>query len=255
MAAKNVVFVGNWKMYKTGDEAKSFVRELAEKIEGNTNKVYLAVPYTAIRPAADAAEGTPIVIGAQNMNDASEGAFTGEIAGRMLKEANAQFVILGHSERRHIFYETSDFVNRKLKKALQEGLEPIVCIGETLQERDEKRTEKVLEEQLTQSFAGISAAQMEGLMIAYEPVWAIGTGRTASPKEAEEAHEFCRSFIKKNWSDKVAKKSVILYGGSVKPDNVGALLEQPNINGVLVGGASLSVESFSKIINYQSGNV
>lgn len=252
MAQRPVVVAGNWKMYKTIEEAKGFVQKLIPAVKDTPRLVYLAVPFTAIKPVAEEASGANITIGAQNMNDAREGAFTGEIAGRMLVDVGAKFVILGHSERRKLFGETSEFINKKVKRALTEGLQPLVCVGETLEEREGGKTEQILEEQLTQTLNEISEDQAKKLLLAYEPVWAIGTGRTATPAEAEKSHQFCREWFLKKWGADVAETLVILYGGSVRPENTAELMEQPDIDGVLVGGASLSPEFFSEIVNYQT---
>jgi triosephosphate isomerase len=184
------------------------------------------------------------------MNDASEGAFTGEISASMLKEAGAKFVIIGHSERRRLFGESNEFINRKLKKAFSSGLQPILCVGETGQEREEGKAEEVIHKQLKECLAGIRKTQFKKLIISYEPVWAIGTDKVATPDEAQAAQQFCRKQIAEIADEETALKISILYGGSVKPDNVNALLAEPDIDGVLVGGASLSVETFSKIVNF-----
>lgn len=249
--SRSTVIAGNWKMYKTIDEARAFVETLAPLIEKSQATVYLAVPFTAIQPTVKVVEklGAPISIGAQNMNDATEGAFTGEIAARMLKDAGAQFVILGHSERRHLFHETNAFINKKVKRALEEAIQPILCVGETLEHREGGETETVLRDQLLGSLEGISRDAILKLMIAYEPVWAIGTGKVAHPSDAQAAHAFLRHVIADNWEKEVADQIVIQYGGSVKPENAAELLAQPDVDGLLVGGASLSAESFSKIIN------
>jgi triosephosphate isomerase len=252
MTQRPIIVAGNWKMYKTIEESIEFVQKLELAIKESARQVYLAVPFTAIKPVAEAAAGTKIIVGAQNMNDAREGAFTGEIAARMLVDAGAKFVILGHSERRKLFGETSEFINKKVKRAFIEGLQSIVCIGETWEERESGKTEKILEEQFGQTLSEISEDESERLILAYEPVWAIGTGRTATPLQAEQMHQFCRDLLSKKWGTATAEKIVILYGGSVRPENVAELIEQPNIDGVLVGGASLSVESFSEMVNYQT---
>lgn len=235
--AKECVIAGNWKMYKTSAEAVEFIEAFSPKVKGCKNKIFLSVPFTAIEAAAKAAEGTNIVIGAQNMHDAQEGAFTGEIAGRMLVAAGAKFVILGHSERRHVFGETSQFINRKLKRALDEGLRPILCVGETYEERESGRTEEVLTQQIKESIGRLRS--LKDLIVAYEPVWAIGTGHTATPEIAQQQHAFIR---------KLVGDRPILYGGSVKPDNAGELLAQPDVDGLLVGGASLKPETFGEIV-------
>ncbi len=246
---------GNWKMYKTGEEACQFLETLAPLLEESQVDVSLAVPYTAISLAAQkvAELNASIAIGAQNMNDASEGAFTGEVAARMLKSAGATFVILGHSERRHIFHETSDFINKKVKKALQEGLQPILCIGETGEERENGETEEILKTQLHESLQDLSKEEMKQIILAYEPVWAIGTGEVATPEMAEEAHLLCRELVASGWGKRVAKALLIQYGGSVKPENAADLLVQENINGLLVGGASLQPETFYEILQQYEG--
>lgn len=228
-------------MYKTGDEAVGFVKELAAKV---SQPSYIAVPFTAIAAASHAAADTSVTIGAQNMHDAAEGAYTGEISAKMLKSAGAKFVILGHSERRHLFHETNEFINHKVKMALKEQIQPILCIGETLEEYEAGTTKKILKEQLEMSLAGIKPDKMKPLVLAYEPVWAIGTGKTATPEIAKEMHAYIRQLVKEKWGIDVP----ILYGGSVKPENARALMAQKDIDGVLVGGASLNVDSFTKII-------
>ncbi|NGX54568.1 MAG: Triosephosphate isomerase [Chlamydiae bacterium] len=246
-----VIITGNWKMYKTIEEAAQFVEALTPLIKQSPLSAYLSVPFTAIHSTAELVKklDAPIVIGAQNMHDASEGAFTGEIAAKMLKDAGAEFVILGHSERRHIFHESNSFINRKVKKAIAEDLQPILCIGETLEQRESGKVEETLKSQLLESLKEISAKDLEKVVIAYEPVWAIGTGKVANADDAEKAHLFCRKVIAEKWSQEDAAVIPILYGGSVKPDNAGALLAEPDIDGLLVGGASLSPENFSQIIN------
>ncbi len=246
------VIAGNWKMHKTIEEAVSFVKDLIPLIQNAQAKVYIAVPYTALRPAADEAKNSPIVIGAQNMNDASEGAFTGEISANMLENAGAQFVILGHSERRHLFNETNAFIHRKVKKALSEGLQIIFCIGETENERKDGKTENVLKQQLEESLGDISAEQMATIILAYEPVWAIGSGHSALPEEAQVVHLFCRQWLNQKWGKETADKVIIQYGGSVHPNYVKDFMEQSDVDGLLVGGDSLILESFNQIIHYSN---
>ncbi len=248
--ARKYIMAGNWKMYKTIAEAKEFISQIIPLVEKSSHKVYLAVPFTAIQSAVKKAEGSSVVIGAQNMNDASEGAFTGEIAAQMLKDAGAQFVILGHSERRAIFGEDDGYINKKVKKALSDGLQPILCIGETLEQREAGETNDVLKKQLQGSLEGVDAAAMSNIVVAYEPVWAIGTGKTATPEMAQEAHAYIRGCIAKMWDAKVAKALIIQYGGSVKPANVKELMSQDDIDGALVGGAALDQESFAAIVNF-----
>ncbi len=238
-------------MYKTSEEAVSFVKTLAPLIEKSQATVYLAVPFTAIHPTAQCIEqmNARIIVGAQNMNDASEGAFTGEISARMIKEAGAQFVILGHSERRQLFQESNAFINKKIKRALAEKIQPVLCIGETDKQREMGKTEEILHGQLLESLEGISKEEMKNLILAYEPIWAIGTSKVARPDEADDAHLFCRNIIAEKWGDEIADEVIIQYGGSVDPENASDLLAQEHIDGLLVGGASLSPESFSQIIN------
>ncbi|MBB64520.1 MAG: triose-phosphate isomerase [Waddliaceae bacterium] len=249
---RETIVAGNWKMYKTSEEAVAFIDQLKPLIENVESSVYLAVPFTAIHPSVEASKNSKICIGAQNMHDATEGAFTGEVAGCMLSAEGTRFVILGHSERRHVFGESSQFVNAKVKAALKEGLRPIVCVGEQKTEREQGKTEEIIEQQMIESLSDLSEDDMKTVVIAYEPVWAIGTGLTATPELAQEAHQFIRGVLSKNWTDKVAKGTPILYGGSVKPKNARELTEGKDIDGVLVGGAALDVQSFFEIIEQSS---
>lgn len=246
--AKKVYIVGNWKMYKTSREATDYIEMLAPKIEKSEANVFLAVPYTSIASSVHFAKDTKISIGAQNMNDAREGAFTGEIAALMLKEAGASFVILGHSERRTIFQESEELIQRKVLRAFQDELVPILCVGETLKEHKAKKRDEVLKRQITTALEGIPVDEVVSLILAYEPVWAIGTGESAAPKQAEEAHAVCREVLEQLFGKKIAKGIPILYGGSVKPENVGELVSEKNIDGVLVGGASLDPDKFAQIV-------
>lgn len=248
-AKRPVVIVGNWKMHKTIAQAVNFVAELKPIVETSSAHVNLAVPFTCLHAVAEECKGSRIVPGAQNMYDCDEGPYTGEISGTMLQEAGAQFVILGHSERRRIFHESNEFVNKKIKKALDIGLTPIVCIGESEAEREQGSTIKVLTNQLRRSLTDLDAGQIGGIMLAYEPVWAIGTDQVATPTIAQEIHLFCRRFIANQYGAKAADKILILYGGSVKPDNAAALIEQKDVDGFLVGGASLTASSFGKIVH------
>jgi triosephosphate isomerase (TIM) len=249
--ARRRIIAGNWKMYKSIPEAVDFIRALGQKPLPSDPTIYLAVPFTALAAAASAASALPIVIGAQNMNDASEGAFTGEIAARMLVDAGARFVVLGHSERRQLFGESSEFINRKVRQALAHGLEPLVCLGETLAQREAGQVEAVLSQMLEESLAGLSREQAAKLILAYEPVWAIGTGRTATVEQAQAAHHHCRELLAAQWDSELAQQVPLLYGGSVRPDNARGLLSQPEIDGLLVGGASLKVETFYQVVDYQ----
>lgn len=232
------LFVGNWKMNKIESEAEAFLDRFLPLIEKSLHEVWIAPPYTSIYPMAKRTD--KIRIGAQNIHEEDSGAFTGEVSGLMVKDDGASFVILGHSERRALYQESDELVNKKIKKALQIGLTPLLCVGETLDEHEEGVFKDVLASMLEKSLEGI--ADLEKVVIAYEPVWAIGTGRVATCEHAAAAHGFIRETIA---NDKVR----LLYGGSVKKENVGALLECAHINGVLVGGASLDPETFASIIN------
>ncbi len=248
MSERDVVIAGNWKMYKTIPEAEEFVGRLAPAISDIPVTVYLAAPFTAIHALSEKAKGTKMVIGAQNMNDASEGAFTGEIAARMLVDAGAQFVILGHSERRHIFGESSAFINRKVHAALKNKLIPIVCVGETAEERKAGKTDEIVRRQLTESLEGVTAENVDSLIVAYEPVWAIGSGETPKTDEVQKEHKLVRDILADLLGQEVAEKTVLQYGGSVKPDNAKSFMDLPDVDGLLVGGASLTTESFAGIL-------
>lgn len=244
---RETLIIGNWKMYKTIAEAKKFVHQLRLLLKP-FQKAYLAVPYTSLYSLAEEVKDTSIVIGAQNLHQKKEGAFTGEISGWMLREAGAEFVLIGHSERRHLFRETNEIVHEKLLAAYSFSLRPIVCIGETKEDREAGQTEQVLEKQLFESLGELTLEQLKHLVLAYEPVWAIGTGLTATPEIAETTQVFCRKLIEKKWGSEMAEYLPILYGGSVKVENSQSLLQQKNIDGLLIGGASLDVDSFSQII-------
>lgn len=244
------LIVGNWKMHKTSAGARDFISALRKESFSDARRIFLAIPFPSIESAVDAAKGSPICIGAQNMHDQAEGAFTGEVSGRMLKSSGADFVLLGHSERRQYFSETNAFIHRKLVRALEEELMPILCIGELLEERERGLWQNVLKLQLEEGLQKISSEHAIQIIIAYEPVWAIGTGKTATPELAQSVHHFIRTWLDESFGRECAQKMLLLYGGSVKPDNIGALMQQPDIDGVLVGGASLDVKSFVQIVNY-----
>lgn len=249
-ANRPYVIIGNWKMHKTVDEGQTFVKSLISSIkDAETTIVGLAVPFTLIHTLAQDAKESALLIGAQNMNDASEGAFTGEIAGTMLKDAGAKFVLLGHSERRHVYGEDDAFINRKVKRAIEVGLQPILCIGETREEYEAKATHAVIERQLTEGLKDIEPSKLQRLVVAYEPVWAIGNGHSATPEIAQEAQHFIRQVLAKILTEEMAQQIVIQYGGSVNPTNAHELLAQPDIDGLLIGGASLSLETFLQIVN------
>lgn len=244
---KKKIILGNWKMHKTIKEAADFIGKLLPYLPKSSNQIGLAVPFTAIWESSRLATGTSLKIGAQNMSDATEGAFTGEIAASMLKDAGAQFVLLGHSERRRIFHETDAFIQAKVTRALQEGLEIVLCIGETQEER-RRDFRAVLQKQLQTALQGISAFQTKSIMIAYEPVWAIGTGKVATPAEVQEVHSWIRECFQKRWPQETARLIPLLYGGSVQPDNISSFWKQPDIQGVLVGGASLHIKTFIEMV-------
>ncbi|MDH7502441.1 MAG: triose-phosphate isomerase [Verrucomicrobiota bacterium] len=246
---RKLIIAGNWKMNKTVAEALDLVNGLKREL-ANVKEVDIVVcpPFTALSEVSKAILDSNIRLGAQNMSEHAVGAYTGEIAAVMLKEFSVRYVILGHSERRQYQKETNDLIARKALAAHAAALKPIICIGETLQEREAGRTEAVLEEQLTGSLAGLSPEQMEETIIAYEPVWAIGTGRNATSEQAQAAHAFIRRWLATKFGDAVARRVRIQYGGSVKPANARELMSQPDVDGALVGGASLEVRSFSDII-------
>jgi len=239
----------NWKMYKTVHEAVAFIKELRSLVKDvHDVEIVIAPPLTALRPAVDAAHASAIGIAAQNVHWEREGAFTGEVSAAMLKEAGAEFVIIGHSERRRLFGETDETVNRKLAAAVAAQLTAIVCIGETLAERDANQTLDVLDRQIKQGLDGLTADQVGALVIAYEPVWAIGTGRNATPQQAGEAHAHIRSRIRQWFGGPAAEQCHVIYGGSVKPENIKDLAALPDVDGALVGGASLELRSFVEIV-------
>jgi triosephosphate isomerase (TIM) len=239
----------NWKMFKTTHEALAYVRELGALVKDLSGvEIIVAPPFTAISTAAEAARNTPVGIAAQNMSAEKEGAFTGEISAAMIKDAGATYVILGHSERRKLYGETDALVNRKVHAALAAELVPIVCVGETLDEREGGQMPAVLDRQIKEGLDGLTGAQVAGIIIAYEPVWAIGTGRNATPEQADEAHRHIRTRLRSWFGADAADACRIQYGGSVKPDNITALVALPDVDGALVGGAGLQVASFFDIV-------
>lgn len=239
-------------MNKTIGEALELVRGLKATLPGVEGvEVAVAPPFTALYPVAQELKGSSIFLAGQNLFWEEKGAFTGEISPVMLKEVGCQYVIIGHSERRQYFGETDETANRKIHAALQIGLKVIFCIGETLQEREGGITFSVVERQLEKGLAGLDAKRIEGVVIAYEPVWAIGTGKTATPEQAEEVHQFIRNKLEKLYSKTVSEGIRLQYGGSVTPENIHGLMAQPDIDGALVGGASLKVESFSRIVRFR----
>ena len=240
---------GNWKMFKTVHETTVYVKELRGLIKDvNDVTVVIAPPFTAVHAASEAARNSNVAVSAQNMYWEKDGAFTGEIAAAMIKEAGAEYVIIGHSERRTLFGETDITVNRKVNAAIAADLTPIVCIGETLDQRERNETMDVLDRQIKSGLDGLGGDEVAALILAYEPVWAIGTGRTATPAQAGEAHAHIRSRLKQWFGGAAADQCLVLYGGSVKPDNIRDLMAQPDVDGALVGGASLDVRGFHDII-------
>ena len=244
------LIAGNWKMNKTASEAVNLVRTIKAGVHTLEKEVdiVLCPPFTAVATVSEEVKGSSLQVGAQNMHNEAGGAFTGEIAPDMLKDLGCRYVILGHSERRSYFNESDEFVNKKLKTALKYNLVPIVCVGECLEDREASKHFDVVKSQFEGTFADVSAEDMEKTVIAYEPVWAIGTGKTASPEQAQEMHQFIRKLIQEKIGDVVAKKIRILYGGSMKPDNVVDLISQEDVDGGLIGGAALKAESFVEII-------
>lgn len=245
------VIAANWKMYKTPAEARKFMEEFVPLVKGHhRDHIVICPPLTDLHVVVEAAKETNIHVGAQNVYWELEGAYTGEISCGMLRGVGCEYVIIGHSERRQYFGETDGTVNRKLECALESGLAPIVCVGEVLEEREANITEDVLRRQCTNAFRGISAAKAAKLCVAYEPVWAIGTGKTATPQMAADAHRIIRGEAAKAFGKEFADKLPILYGGSVKPENANSLMSEPEIDGALVGGASLKPESFAAIVKW-----
>ena len=249
--ARRKLIAANWKMYKTPEETRAYFNEFLPLVAGHErDDIAVCVPFVDLQTAVAAAAGSNVAIGAQNMHWANEGAFTGEISAPMLLSLGVTHVIIGHSERRQYFNETDDTVNKKLELALESGLTPILCVGEVLEEREAGLTEDVLRRQCIRAFNGISARKAAKLVVAYEPVWAIGTGKTATPQIAADAHLVIRGEAGKAFGDQFAENLRILYGGSVKPDICSALMSEEEIDGALVGGASLDPKHFARIVMY-----
>src|ERR1044071_2101035 len=248
------VIAGNWKMYKTVSESVETVQALKPLIaNANHCEVVIAPVFTALKTVADRLEGSNIRVAGHNCSTEIEhGAHTGEVAADMLKDAGASYVIIGHSERRQHYCETDSFVRKKEQAAIVGGLGGVCCVGETLEQRDQGNAESVVSGQLEGGLSGLTASDLDRIIIAYEPVWAIGTGRTATPEQAQEMHAFIRRVFAQRHSQEAADGLRILYGGSVKPDNIAGLMTQPDIDGALVGGASLKADSFAQIVNYNS---
>jgi triosephosphate isomerase len=245
------VIAGNWKMFKTREETRAFFDAFKPLVTSCTHcDIVVAPPFTALATAVECARGSSIAIAAQNAHWEKQGAFTGEVSMGMLVESGCRYVIIGHSERRQYFGETDDWVHRKVKAALEAGLAPIVCVGETLGEREGNLTHAVLKRQFEGSLGALTGADFSRILLAYEPVWAIGTGRTATPEIAADAHRYLRGLAASQFTLDRASALRILYGGSVKPDNIRGLMAQVEIDGALVGGASLDANSFAAIVNF-----
>lgn len=244
------VIAGNWKMNMHPGEAIEFITNLTPIVKDTKNEVIICVPYIDLFYSILTAQGTNIKIGAQNMHYEESGAYTGEISGKMLKSINVEYVIIGHSERRKYFNETDEIVNKKVKSAFKYGLKPIVCVGETLEQKEEGRAEEIIKKQVDDVLEGLTKEQVEGLIIAYEPIWAIGTGKAATSEDANNGAKQIRDEIAKIYGQEIASRVIILYGGSVNGTNAKELFQMSDIDGGLVGKASLNAEEFSKIVNY-----
>ncbi|MBU2102561.1 MAG: triose-phosphate isomerase [Candidatus Omnitrophota bacterium] len=243
------IIAGNWKMYKTINEGVALANGLKrELLDFNEAEIVLCPPFTALASIYEILMETEIKLGAQNLFWEKEGAYTGEVSSLMLKDAGCEFVILGHSERRKYFGETDDAINKKIRVAMAVGLTSICCVGETLQERESGKTIDVITTQLTGCFTDLQIEDIMGIVIAYEPVWAIGTGKNATPTQAQEVHTFIRTWLAERFSDGFAQNTRILYGGSVKPANTKEIMNEPDVDGALVGGASLEIASFVNIV-------
>jgi triosephosphate isomerase len=250
---RKIIMAGNWKMHRTVGESVALVEQLKEALgDVSGREILVCPPFTALHAVAETLRGSNIQVGAQNLYPEEEGAYTGEISPKMLRDVGCSHVILGHSERRQYFQESDQFINQKLKIALEHGLKPILCVGETLEQRAEGRQKTVVSMQVYRGLNDIPAEAMEEVAIAYEPIWAIGTGRTATPSQADEMHMTIRNNLSGLYEDDVAQGVCIMYGGSVKPGNVDDLMSQPEVDGALVGGASLDAESFIRIVRFQS---
>ena len=253
MADRKPLIAGNWKMFKTCSEAVETARQLVDLVkDAQHTEVMIAPTFTALAPVSEILQNGPVALGAQNLHWEKEGAFTGEISASMLISAGCTHVIIGHSERRQYFGETDETVNKKIGAAIANQLIPVFCIGETEAERDANETFSVLDKQITKGLNGNLQENLKTLVIAYEPVWAIGTGKTATTEQAQEAHEYIRGVVRKRFGDLLASSMRILYGGSVKPGNINDLMTMPDVDGALVGGASLEAESFSQIVKFKS---
>ena len=252
MNNRRPLIAGNWKMFKTSSEAVETAGQLVKLVAMTTDiDVMIAPPFTALAQVSDVVRGSCVSLGAQNLFWEAQGAFTGAISPAMLVSAGCKYVIIGHSERRQYFNETDETVNKRIKAAFDNDLIPVMCVGESEKERESKNTFSVLDKQLKMGLEDFSSDDLKRLVIAYEPVWAIGTGKTATSEQAQEVHQFLRSVLEKSFGNMLAKSIRILYGGSVKPNNIAELMAMPDVDGALVGGASLDPETFSKIVHFR----
>jgi len=252
MENRRPLIAGNWKMFKTSPEAVETAGQLVKLVAMTTDiDVMIAPPFTALAQVSDVVRGSCVSLGAQNLFWEAQGAFTGAISPAMLVSVGCKYVIIGHSERRQYFNETDETVNKRIKAAFDNDLIPVMCVGESEKERESKNTFSVLDKQLKKGLEDFSADNLKRLVIAYEPVWAIGTGKTATSEQAQEVHRFLRSVLEKSFGNTLAKSIRILYGGSVKPNNIAELMAMPDVDGALVGGASLDPETFSKIVHFK----
>ena len=245
------LIAGNWKMFKKAQEAIDFTNALKQQFENYTERDILIIPsFTLLHPVSENIKNSAILLGAQNFYPEKEGAFTGEISYTQLLDLQCRFVLIGHSERRKFFHEKNELINHKVKVAIEKGLSPVLCIGETIEEKEQSKTRDVLTMQVNEALTGLSRELGRFITIAYEPVWAIGTGRVAQNEDIQEAHAFIRGLIFDNFDGDIANSVRILYGGSVKPENISGIMQQRDVDGALVGGASLDINSFSKIIRF-----
>jgi triosephosphate isomerase (TIM) len=252
MSSRRALIAGNWKMYKTAGEAVDFLQKFLPQVSDVTHRdIMIAPAFTALEAAAALLKGSGVSLGAQDVFWEAEGAYTGQVSPRMLSAVGCRYAIIGHSERRQFFGETDDTVNRKIRAAIKADLIPVMCVGETEKEREARQTFSILDKQIKDGLKMLAAADLNSLVIAYEPVWAIGTGKTATAVQAEEAHAFIRSLVEKLFGAGLAASVRILYGGSVKPENASELMAKANIDGALVGGASLNTDSFAKIVKFR----
>ena len=249
---RKAMIAGNWKMNLNSAQAEELALALKKGLDPDLkNQVLLSPGFTNLSIVKKAIAGSPILLAAQNMSWENKGAFTGEVSPTQLRDIGCTHVIIGHSERRHVFGETDEIVNKKMKAAINNSLTPILCIGETLEERENQKTYRVLETQLKGAFEGLSADEVSHIIVAYEPVWAIGTGKTATPEQAQDAHVFVRAQLERLYDKEFAQSIRILYGGSVKAENVDQLMSQPDLDGALVGGESLKADKFLRVIHFQ----